>query len=162
MEKVTEGAFVSVEYTGTLADGHVFDTSHGRRPLEVEMGAGSLIQGFEKALMGMSLNEKKTFTLEPKEAYGERDEELKKSFSRKEIPPGMAPEVGQNVALTGPQGQQLPGWISSVGEEEVVVDLNHPLAGKSLTFEVEVVGIKDEPPERQGCGSGECSSGCSC
>ena len=161
MDKVAEGVFVSVEYTGKLDDGHVFDTSHGRRPLEVEIGSGSLIQGFEKELMGMSLNEKKTFTLEPKEAYGERDEGLKKSFSREEIPPGMEPKVGQNVALTGPQGQQLPGRISSVSEEAVVVDLNHPLAGKSLTFEVEVVGISGEPSEKQGC-SGGCSSGCSC
>lgn len=162
MEKVTEGAFVSVEYTGKLDDGHVFDTSSGRSPLEVEMGSGSLIQGFEKALMGMSLNEKKTFTLEPKEAYGERDEELKKAFPRKDVPPGMEPKVGQNVALTGPEGQQVPGWISSVDEEEVVVDLNHPLAGKSLTFEIEVVGINSESVQQKGCGAGECGGGCSC
>jgi peptidylprolyl isomerase len=162
MEKVKEGVFVSVEYTGTLDDGHVFDTSRGRSPLEVEMGSGGLIHGFENALMGMSVNEKKTFTLDPKEAYGQRDESLKKSFSRDEVPPGMEPKIGQNVALTGPQGQQLPGWISSVDEKEVVIDLNHPLAGKSLTFEVEVVGIHEEPTERQSCESGKCGSGCSC
>ena len=76
MEKVENGIFVSVDYKGTLEDGQVFDTSHGRQPLEIQMGAGQLIKGFENELMGMALNEKKVFTLAPDDAYGQRDENL--------------------------------------------------------------------------------------
>ncbi|PKN27133.1 MAG: peptidylprolyl isomerase [Deltaproteobacteria bacterium HGW-Deltaproteobacteria-21] len=162
MDKVENGLFVSVEYKGTLGNGEVFDTSQGTRPLEVKMGAGRLIKGFENALMGMSLNEKKTFTLQPEEAYGNRDEELKTSIPRKEIPPGANPQVGQTVTLTSPEGQQIPGRIAEVNEEAVTIDLNHPLAGESLTFEVEVVGINNEPAHAEpGCSpSCDCSSGC--
>jgi peptidylprolyl isomerase len=172
MEKVENGLFVSVEYKGTLGNGQLFDTSQGAKPLEVEMGAGQLIKGFENALMGMSLNEKKTFTLRPEEAYGQRDEELKTSFPRKEIPPGANPQVGQIVTLTSPEGQQIPGRITDVNDENVNIDLNHPLAGESLTFEVEVVGINREPTQAEAgcssscgcsssdCSSGDCSSGC--
>ena len=162
MDKVENGLFVSVEYKGTLGNGEVFDTSQGTRPLEVKMGAGRLIKGFENALMGMSLNEKKTFTLQPEEAYGNRDEELKTSIPRKEIPPGANPQVGQTVTLTSPEGQQIPGRIAEVNEKAVTIDLNHPLAGESLTFEVEVVGINNEPAHAEpGCSpSCDCSSGC--
>lgn len=162
MQKVEKGLFVRVEYEGTLDNGEVFDSSHGRQSLEVEMGAGCLIKGFEDALMGMSLNEKKTFTLEPNEAYGERDENLKTSFPKKEVPPGLDPQVGQTVALTSPQGQQMPGRIAEVNDEAITIDLNHPLAGESLTFKIEVVGINNEPTHAgQGCGAGcDCSSGC--
>jgi peptidylprolyl isomerase len=122
-----------------------------------------LIQGFEDALMGMVEKDKKTFTLRPEEAYGERDETLKRSFDRSEVPRGFDPEVGQTVALHTPQGQQIPAKIVSVDEKKVTVDLNHPLAGKSLTFEIEVVGISDTPTQTPSCGSGcDCSSGCSC
>ena len=162
MEKVENGMFISVDYKGTLQNGHVFDTSQGRQPLEVEMGAGQLIKGFEKALLGMALNEKKTFTLEPEEAYGQRDESLRRAFSRSDVPPEMNPEVGQTVVLTTPQGQQIPTRIVQVDNETVTVDPNHPLAGESLTFEIEVVGISSTPTQAPaGCGSGcDCSSGC--
>ena len=162
MEKVENGLFVSVDYKGTLADGKVFDTSHGGRPLEVKVGEGQLIKGFEAALMGMTLNEKKVFTLEPDDAYGQRDETRMHSFDRSEIPPEMNPQVGQAIGLTTPDGQQIPARIAQVDDKQVTVDLNHPLAGQSLTFEIEVVGISDTPTQPQGgCGSGcDCSSGC--
>jgi peptidylprolyl isomerase len=162
MKKVESGSFVSVEYKGTLSNGEVFDSSRQNRPFEVEIGSGRVIKGFEEALMGMSLHEKKTFTVGPKDAYGERDESLKKSFSKEDVPPGTDPQVGQTVTLTSPQGQEIPGWISRVDDEKITVDLNHPLAGESLTFEVEVVGINSEASAGQGCGAGcDCSSGCS-
>ncbi|MEZ4604494.1 MAG: FKBP-type peptidyl-prolyl cis-trans isomerase [Desulfobacterales bacterium] len=88
MVKVAKDMYVSVEYTGTLDNGEVFDTSQGRQPLEIQMGAGQLIKGFEDALDGMTLNEKKTFTLAPDDAYGERDESLTRAFPRKDVPPG--------------------------------------------------------------------------
>ena len=82
MDKVENGVYVSVDYKGTLTDGQVFDTSEGRRPLEVHMGAGQMIKGFEAELLGMALNEKKTFTLAPEDAYGERNDKLMHSISR--------------------------------------------------------------------------------
>lgn len=179
METVRSGLFVSVDYKGTLENGDVFDSSHGRLPLEVQIGADQLIKGFEDALIGMSLNEKKTFTLAPEEAYGLRDDSQQRSFPISEIPPGMNPEVGQTIALSTPGGQHIPATISEVTNEQVTIDLNHPLAGRSLTFEIEVVGINSEPTQVQGgcgcgCGSdphqagsgcgcdGDCSSGCGC
>ncbi|MGD9282011.1 MAG: peptidylprolyl isomerase, partial [Desulfobacterales bacterium] len=141
MQKVENGQFVSVHYKGTLQNGEVFDTSEGRHPLEVEMGAGQVLSGFEEALLGMSLNEKKVFTLDPEDAFGQKDESRIHSFPRADIPSEVNPEVGQTVALSSPQGRQVPAMITEVDDEKVVVDLNHPLAGQTLTFDIEVVGI---------------------
>jgi peptidylprolyl isomerase len=160
MEKVENGQFVSLHYKGTLQNGEVFDTSEGRHPLEVQMGAGQLVPGLEKALMGMALNEKKVLTIEPEEAYGHVDKNLTHSFARSDVPPEMNPEAGQVVALTSPEGQQMPAQIVEVTEEKVVVDLNHPLAGQTLNFDIEVVGISSTPTQdHKGCGGGcACSS----
>ena len=162
MEKVGNGLFVSVDYKGTLQNGEVFDTSHGRQPLEIQMGAGQLIKGFENALLGMSLNEKKAFTLGAEEAYGQRDEDLSHSFTRADFPPEMDPRVGQTVALSTPEGQQIPARIVKVDDENVTVDMNHPLAGEVLNFEIKVVGISSTPTQDPvECGSGcDCSSSC--
>ncbi len=164
MQKVENGKFVSVTYTGTLENGDVFDSSEGRLPLEFQTGSGQLIKGFEDAVMGMSLNGKKEFTLQPEEAYGIRDEEKVHEFPRSELPDGIEPNVGDTMALTTPEGQQIPAQLIEMDEESLKFDLNHPLAGQSLTFAIEVVGISDTPTqEPQGCGSGcDCSSGCSC
>ena len=160
MQKVETGHFVSVHYKGTLQNGEVFDTSEGRHPLEVQMGAGQIISGFEKALIGMSLNEKKVFTLDPENAYGQKDDSLTHSFPRKDVPAEVNPEVGQTVALSTPEGQQVPAMITEVDDQKVVVDLNHPLAGQTLTFDIEVVGISDKATQDPaGCGGGcACSS----
>lgn len=160
MDTVENGDFVSVHYKGTLQSGEVFDTSEGRHPMEVEMGSGQVITGFEKALMGMAVNEKKVFTLDPEEAYGHRDESLTHSFARSEVPAEMDVEVGQTVALSSPEGRQVPAQIVEADEQKVVVDLNHPLAGKTLTFDVEIVGISDSPTQQPaGCGTGcHCAS----
>ena len=160
MKKVENGQFVSVHYTGTLQDGEVFDTSEGRHPLEVQIGAGQIISGFEKALIGMALNEKKNLTLDPEDAYGQRDDSLTHSFPREDVPAEINPEVGQTVALSSPEGRQVPAIITEVNDEKVVVDLNHPLAGLTLTFDIEVVGISDTATQDPaGCGGGcVCSS----
>ena len=158
MDKVESGQFVSVTYKGTLENGEVFDTSEGRHPMEVEVGAGQVITGFEKALMGMALNEKKTFTLKPEEAYGYRDDSLTHSFKRSEIPAEIDVQVGQTVALSSPEGQQVPARVVEADEEKVVVDLNHPLAGKTLTFDIEVVGISSSPTQQPI----DCGTGCAC
>ena len=160
MEKVENGLFVSVDYKGTLQNGDVFDTSHGQQPLEVKVGAGQLITGFENELSGMSLNDKKTFTLEPEEAYGKRDENLKRDIPRADIPPELNPEVGMTVGMQTPDGQQMPAQIVHLDDEKLTLDMNHPLAGETLNFEIEVVGISDTPTQApSGCGCGcDCSS----
>ena len=170
MQKVENGMFVSIDYTGTLDNGDVFDSSEGRQPLEVQMGSGSVIPGFESALAGMSLNETKKFTLSPQEAYGERDPERMHNFPCSDIPEGMTPQVGQTLMLSTPQGQQIPARVDSIDDDNVVFDLNHPLAGQSLTFDIKVVGISETPTQQQGgcdcssggCGEGGCGSGGCC
>lgn len=179
METVQNGLYVSVNYRGTLSNGDVFDSSYGRQPLEVKIGAEQLIKGFEDALLGMALHDKKRFTLSPEEAYGHRDDSQQHSFPVSEVPPGLNPQAGQTIALSTPDGHHIPGKITEVTDEHVTIDLNHPLAGQSLTFEIEVVGISSEPTQPQGgcgcsCGGGatqtpgvsgcggECSSGCGC
>ena len=161
MEKVENGLYVSVDYTGTLQNGEVFDSSQGGQPLEVQMGVGQLIEGFERELMGMSLNDKKTFTLSPEEAYGQRDDSMTREFARADFPPEMEPRVGMTIALQTPEGRQMPAQITHLDDEKLSVDLNHPLAGKSLTFEIEVVGIsRTQTQTHAGCGCGcDCSSG---
>lgn len=163
MEKVDSGLFVSVDYTGTLDNGDVFDTSEGRQPLEIHMGSGSVLPGFESALMGMSLDETKTFTLTPEEAYGQRDDSRMHDFPRSDIPAGMEPEVGQILMLNTPEGQQIPARVDSIDNEKVTFDLNHPLVGNSLTFKIKVVGISETATQQHGgCGSHCSSGGCDC
>ena len=163
MEKVENGLYISVEYTGTLQNGEVFDTSQRGQPLEIQIGAGELIEGFERELMGMSINEKKSFTLDPEDAYGQRDESLTRDFARADFPPEIEPQKGMTVALQTPEGRQIPAQITYLDEEKLSVDLNHPLAGQTLTYKIEVVGISQTPTQkrqRHGCGSGcNCASG---
>lgn len=162
MKKVEQGHFVSVDYTGTLKNGEVFDSSQGRRPLEFQVGAGQMIPGFDAAVAGMSINEKKTITLNPEDAYGDYDDSLTSDFPRADVPPEMDPRKGQRIGMTTPDGNQIPATITYVDDEKITIDMNHPLAGESLTFDIEVVGISDTPTQAPaGCDCGcDCSSGC--
>jgi len=164
MQTVESGKFVSVTYTGTLDDGDVFDACQTSSPLEFQTGSGHLIQGFEDAVMGMALNEKKIFTLQPEDAYGLRNEDNVHEFPRAEMPEGVDPKVGDTVAFSTSEGHQIPARLVKMDETNLTFDLNHPLAGETLTFDIEVVGISDTPTQPQGCGSGcDCSSsGCTC
>jgi len=163
MSNVENGLFVSFDYKGTLDNGNVFDTSADRQPLEFQMGEGQVIKGIEENLMGMALNEKKVFTIQPDKAYGERDESLTQTFSKSDLPPEMDPQPGQVIGLQAQNGQQIPGTITEVRDADFSVDLNHPLAGEALTFDIEIVGISNTPSQKQeacatqGC---DCSSGC--
>ena len=157
MRKVEKGDYVKVHYTGKLEEnGEVFDSSRGCQPLEVRIGAGQVIPGFENALLGMSSSEQKTFTLNPDEAYGGRDENLKRTFSRDQLPKDMSPEVGQVLVLQHPQQGQIPATVAEVTDQDIVLDLNHPLAGKAISFDVEVMEINDQPSPSA------CGAGCSC
>ena len=160
MQKVENGHFVKVDYTGTLENGDTFDSSRNSQPIEVEVGAGKVIKGFENALVGMAAKEKKTFTLSPEEAYGLRDENMEQSFMRSELPEGFDPKVGQVLAVRNSEGGQMPATVKHKDDEKVTVDLNHPLAGKNLTFEIEVLEISNEPSPAS-CTPSACGS-CSC
>lgn len=161
MPVAENGKFVSVHYTGTLDNGDIFDSSKDKQPLEFQMGQGNLIQGFESAVRGLNVDDSTKFTLTPAEAYGEKDESLVRSFARAEIPPDVDFEVGQNIVLQSPQGQHIPAVVSHMDDENITVDMNHPLAGQNLTFEVTVVAVNDAPTQTQG-GCSECPPDCTC
>jgi FKBP-type peptidyl-prolyl cis-trans isomerase 2 len=136
------GDTVQVHYTGKLADGTVFDSSVGREPLEFTLGAGQMIPGFEEAVFGMKVGEKKTVTIPVDEAYGPYRDDLVVEISREKLPSDMTPEVGQQLVMRQPDGREIVVTITKVSDETVTVDANHPLAGKELTFEIELVKIK--------------------
>jgi peptidylprolyl isomerase len=157
MKKVENGHFVKVDYTGTLENGDIFDSSRNAQPIEVQVGTGRVIKGFEDALVGMAEKDKKTFTLSPGEAYGNRNEELEQTFMRSQLPEGFDPKVGQVLALRNPHGGQVPARVKHADDEKITVDLNHPLAGETLTFEIEVLEINDEATEPS-CTPSACST----
>jgi FKBP-type peptidyl-prolyl cis-trans isomerase 2 len=133
------GDTVRVNYRGTLSDGAEFDSSEGREPLEFEVGSGSVIKGFDDAVSGLEPGESITVTIPAVDAYGERLTEGIQLFPLSEFP--QPPEVGWAIELSGPEGQRIPGMIIEVGDEYATLDLNHPLAGQDLTFEIELVEI---------------------
>ncbi len=153
MEKVKDGHYVQVHYEGTFQDGKMFDTSRNGQPLEVKVGEGQVIKGFEDALIGMAATEKKKITLSPDQAYGERDESLERTFDRLQMPHEMDFVPGDMVALQTSQGQRVPVQVKSIDDQKVVVDLNHPLAGETLIFDLEVMGISDQSTQA-GCACG--------
>ncbi len=156
MKKVQDGDHVTVHYTGKLSNGEVFDTSRGKQPMEIKVGSGTVIPGFDKALVGMEKNETKNFTIPPEDAYGDYDGSLKRSFQRSDLPEGMEPKVGDMLALKTPSGEQVPVRVSETTESEIELDMNHPLAGKALDFEIQVTKISDSPDQEQNCSTGCC------
>tara|TARA_B100000809_G_scaffold249460_1_gene280837 strand:- start:250 stop:696 length:447 start_codon:yes stop_codon:yes gene_type:complete len=143
MNQVKENNTVKVNYTGKLSDGQVFDSSEGKDPLEFTLGQGQLIPGFEKGLIDMKLNEKKTITIAKEEAYGEIIDDLRQEIKKTDLPQDIAPEVGMGLVSKSPDGQEMNLRVVEVREETIVVDGNHPLAGEDLVFDVEVIAIKD-------------------
>ena len=140
---VEKGQKVSVEYTGTFDDGTVFDSSqkHGQ-PLEFVAGEGQVVKGFDEAVLTMTEGEEKEIHLEPKDAYGEPNKELHKKVPKDQVPEGMEPQVGQTIGITLQDGQQFPAQIVAVGDTEITLDLNHPLAGKALNFKLKLVKVE--------------------
>lgn len=132
---------VSVHYTGKLTSGEVFDSSVSREPLQFTVGAGQMIKGFDQAVEGMSLNEKKTVTIPYAEAYGPINNELIQAVPKTQLPEGLDPQVGQKLVAEGNGGQSIELTVVEVAEEQIVVDANHMLAGKDLVFDIELVAI---------------------
>ncbi len=141
MSTVKANDTVKVHYTGRLADGEVFDSSIGGEPLEFTMGQGQLIPGFEAGVLDMAVNEKKTIVIPSEDAYGDKDENLVYEVKKDMLPPGEEPEVGMQLITQAPDGPQIPLVITEIKDETVIVDANHPLAGRELTFELEVISI---------------------
>ena len=141
MTHATAGDTVLFHYTGTLADGTVFDSSSGREPLRVTLGSGQVIRGVDAALIGMAPGDEKTVTLAPDDAYGPRRPELLHEVARAAIPPEVDLEVGKQLEGRDTAGQQLRLTVVDVSEGTVTLDANHPLAGQDLAFDLQLVEI---------------------
>lgn len=139
---VKSGDKIKVEYTGTLEDGSVFDASekHGQ-PLEFEVGSGKVIKGFDQAVIGMEKEEEKEFTLKPTEAYGDHNPQLIKKLPADKLPKDKELKPGMLLVMGLPNGVQVPARIVEINDKEVTLDLNHPLAGKTLNFKIKVLDI---------------------
>jgi len=140
MKKAQNGDTITVNYTGKLEDGSIFDSSlnEGREPLQATLGEGQLIKGFEDGLLEMSVGEKKVIEIDPENAYGLYNPELKTKISRSQFPPNV--QVGETLQGNSERGPIIVK-VWEVDEETVTIDANHPLAGQKLVFEVELTGI---------------------
>jgi peptidylprolyl isomerase len=141
MSKATKGNNVKVHYTGKLTDDTVFDSSREREPLEFTVGAGQMIKGFDEAVEGMAVGESKNVTIPSAEAYGPKRDEAIVTVSKTQLPEGLEPQVGMQLEASQPDGRKQMLSIVEVKEEDVVLDGNHPLAGKDLVFDIEVMEI---------------------
>ncbi|MEK6868599.1 MAG: peptidylprolyl isomerase [Nanoarchaeota archaeon] len=140
-KQVKQGDTVKVEYTGTFENGTVFDTSEGREPLEFVAGTGQMIPGFDNAVIGMKVGQEKKVKLQPSEAYGDYDPQLVQEMPRKQVPIEEELKQGMVLAVTMPNGRQVPATVKEVINETITIDLNHPLAGEILNFRFKVVDI---------------------
>src|SRR5690606_35280401 len=142
MSQVKENDTVKVHYTGKLTNGQVFDSSLEREPLEITVGEGMLIPGFENALIDMKVNEKKTVEVVKEEAYGDIQKELFHEVTKDQLPPDVKPEIGMGLASKGQDGREHQFRVVDVKDDHIVIDGNHPLAGQNLIFDLELVEIK--------------------
>ena len=141
MAYAKDGDTVKVHYTGKLEDGTVFDSSTDREPLEFTLGRGEVIAGFEEIVVGMQPDESKSATLPPEKAYGPHRPEMVVTVDKERFPKDLNPEVGQQLQMRQAEGQTIVVAVTGVSESNVTLDANHPLAGKDLTFDVQLVEI---------------------
>ncbi len=141
MAQAKIGDIVKVHYTGKLDDGTVFDTSLGREPLEFKIGEGEIIPGFENAVIGMSPGETKTVRVPAEEAFGPYYEEMVLEIERDQLPPDLEPYVGQQLQVRQADGEILIVRVTEVTDTKVKLDANHPLAGKDLIFDIQLLEI---------------------
>lgn len=141
MNKAKKGDVVKVHYKGTLKTGEKFDSSEGREPLEFTVGAGQMIVGFDRAIPGMAVGDKKTITITPSDAYGEKNEDAIIEFPKSNIPADMNLKPGMKLQLRNEAGQPVPVTVAEVKDDVIILDANHELAGKELIFDIELVNI---------------------
>lgn len=139
-----EGKIVKIHYTGTLDNGEQFDSSYDRgEPIEFTCMAGDVIKGFDDAVLDMAVGDKKTIHLEPADAYGEIQKDLIQEVPLENIPNADKLPVGQSIYMQGPDGQPFPVFVSKIEDGKATFDMNHPLAGQALNFDLELVEVKD-------------------
>lgn len=136
-----KGDAVQVHYTGKLEDGSVFDTSANREPLGFTLGDGNMIKGFDTAVDGMAIGDKKTVTIPAAEAYGERRDDMMIDVPIEQVPADIKPEIGMQLTLQGGNGQPMPVTVTDIDEKKITLDANHQLAGKDLIFDIELVKV---------------------
>ncbi len=141
METAEQGKRVKIHYTGTLDDGTVFDTSEGKDPLQFQVGSGTVIEGFEEAVKGMQVGESKNVVIPPEKAYGERQEEMVITAPRDQVPPDLELEPGMLLQMGAPSGELIQVTVVDISDKEIMLDANPPLAGKQLTFDIELVEV---------------------
>jgi peptidylprolyl isomerase len=141
MSQAKTGDSVKIHYTGTLDDGTQFDSSAGREPLAFELGSGQVIPGFDKAVEGMTVGDSKTVNIPAEDAYGPHHAQMVQEVPLSALPEDLTPAEGMGLQAQGPDGQQVNLVITSVQEEVITVDGNHPLAGKALNFDIELVSV---------------------
>ncbi len=141
MTQVKTGDTVSIHYTGTLLDGSTFDSSDGREPLQFEVGSGQVIPGLDRALPGMAVGDKKTVNVPCDQAYGPIQPQRRQSVPRGNIPAEIPLEIGLQLQAQASEGQAVPVTVVEIGDDEVTLDGNHPLAGQDLVFAIELVSI---------------------
>ena len=146
MQQVKKGDKVKVHYHGKLHSGETFDSSTGRDPLEFEVGSGAVIKGFDEGVTGMSVGEKKTVNIPYDEAYGPRNPEMVIEVGKDKFPEDMQIELGMPLVMSDGQGHQFQVTIVEIKDESVMLDANHPLAGKDLIFDLELVDISGASP----------------
>lgn len=155
---------VKVRYRGTLDDGTEFDSSEGRDPISFIEGAHQVIAGFERAVAAMQPGEKRTIRIEPADAYGDRDERFVQVVPTDTIPNADKLPVGKTVYFKNPAGYPMAALVEKIEDGNVYLDFNHRLAGKALTFDLELVSREDAPESAcggcSGCAGGSCGSGC--
>lgn len=142
MSTVVSGDLVTISYRGTLDDGSVFDESTPEEPLQFTAGGEEVIEGLTNAVVGMAVGEKKRIVIEPEQAYGDYDPDLEQTVERSELPEEV--EVGDQLTATAEddEDEEFPVWVVELNENEAVLDANHPLAGETLIFEIELLGIE--------------------
>ena len=149
---------IKVEYIGTLDNGEVFDSTEMNegKPLKFQVGSGQLISGFDNSVIGKEVGNEYEIRLEPNEAYGDYKEGLIQSVPKEQFPEDQKPQKGMMIVLLGPNQQQIPATIKEVKDETIDIDLNHPMAGKSLNFKIKILetGCEPDPPSACGCGCG--------
>lgn len=144
--EISNNKLVKINYKGTLSDGSVFDSSEGREALEFISGVGMIIPGLDKGIQGLKVGDKKSIKVKSEEAYGPKMDDAIQNVPKDQFPKDVELKVGMQLAAQGPQGT-IPVVITEIGEDTIKVDFNHPLAGKDLTFDVEVVDVKDATEE---------------
>ncbi len=142
MKKVTKGDTVKVHYTGKLADGSVFDTSRERDPLQIKLGENQVIPGLENAVIGMETGKKKTAVIMADDAYGQFRDDLIVTMPFADLPDDLNPKVDEFIKISHKDGRELFVKVLAVDDKNITFDGNHPLAGKDLTFEIEIVEIE--------------------